>query len=133
MTMFQEPGSYMSTQRSFTPGWNDPPVLSSITKPACVNRKPAVVPIMHPLFDVSHTQRPSEEYHQKGDLAHQPYFRNPQAESTPSVCPLPPLQLAREALPLPTKRPLPEEHMHIQTVCDELRQRVYNTATNPSI
>ncbi|KAI5748666.1 hypothetical protein M8J76_001088 [Diaphorina citri] len=126
-----EPGSYMSTQRSFTPGWNDPPVLSSITKPVCVNRKPAVVPIMHPLFDVSHTQRPSEEYHQKGDLAHQPYFRNPQAESTPSVCPLPPLQLAREALPLPTKRPLPEEHMHIQTVCDELRQRVYNTATNP--
>uniref|UniRef100_A0A8D8QRK6 Protein transport protein Sec31A n=1 Tax=Cacopsylla melanoneura TaxID=428564 RepID=A0A8D8QRK6_9HEMI len=170
-------------QRTFTPGWNDPPTLSAASRPDCMTaihagaktflkRHPQpydpnsqartqpkpMAAITQPLFTPTNQfaqgppmasmgmlppQQPQStplapatslfnpSPYQGGDPAHQPYYRHPQSDPVQSQTSLPPLQQATEALPTPTKRPLPEEHMHIQTVCDELRTRVYNTASNP--
>lgn len=44
---------------------------------------------------------------------------------------LPPVQSARIAEPEKPKRPIPEEHVHLQTVLEEVKTQCYNNAKNP--
>lgn len=43
----------------------------------------------------------------------------------------PPIEQARVAEPEKPKAPIPEEHVHLKTVFDELRHQCYETAKNP--
>lgn len=43
----------------------------------------------------------------------------------------PPVQQARIAEPEKPKAPIPEQHVHLKTVLDELRHQCYETAKNP--
>ncbi|KAL1464133.1 hypothetical protein WDU94_003807 [Cyamophila willieti] len=104
-------------QRTFTPGWNDPPTLSGAPRQARTQPKPMAAPITMPLFTPidqfsqappmgSMSMLPPQQTqstplapapslftpstYQGGDPAHQPYYRHPHSDTVQSQTPFPP-------------------------------------------
>lgn len=48
-----------------------------------------------------------------------------------SVEPLQPVMPARVAEPEKPKAPIPEQHVHLKTILDELKNQCYENAKNP--
>lgn len=70
-------------------------------------------------------QPPPIQQQQYGQPQNIPSQFNPPAEN------IQPVQSARIAEPEKPKRPIPEEHIHLKTVLEEVREQCYNNAKNP--
>lgn len=127
------------------PGWNDPPVLKNFAKNQPKPEYPPQNPITHPLYGTAQPEPPAANYQNAavngvyGNMGQQqpyvPYNVPPHVQQQQQQQPPPPstgpVATAKAVEPPKPKGPIPEEHMYLQTVFDELRSRCYNTATNP--
>ncbi|XP_063973908.1 protein transport protein Sec31A isoform X1 [Diachasmimorpha longicaudata] len=146
-----EPSAYQSPPQPA--GWNDPPIAKSRTQPQA-NDFSVQNPILHPLRGAMPQQEynaPEENYHQD---PHNPYGQPQYNQSVLSPSnqfnpPMgyeqnnqhshqyqpqqhqPPVQAARVAEPEAPKAPIPEEHVHLKTILDELKARCHESAKNP--
>ncbi|XP_046610174.1 protein transport protein Sec31A [Neodiprion virginianus] len=125
-------------------GWNDPPNANTSRVQARADSFQPQTPILHPIFGstpqqepvpnpiaqesaYSNSHLPYGQQQQYGPPQHIPSQFNPPVES------LQPVQSARIAEPEKPKPPIPEEHVHLKTVLDEVRTQCYNNAKNPQI
>lgn len=125
------------------PGWNDPPVLTSSRNPPKTDLPPQA-PITHPLFGVNpqemqqpHMGTVNGGY---GDNTYSQYGYAPNVPPPPPAAPGPqqqqqpaPVAPAKIAEPPQPKPPLPEEHMYLQTVFEELRDKCAYSTKNPQL
>ncbi|XP_052127985.1 protein transport protein Sec31A [Frankliniella occidentalis] len=137
------------------PGWNDPPALKNAgrSKPPKTDVA-AVAPITHPLFGVvpQETAPPLNSMnggyadtmvgnagsygHPQQNVYQAPNVYQPQMMQAQMVNPheqTPPTpQFSRaKPEPPPPKAPIPEEHVVLQTVFDELRNKCFQASNNP--
>ncbi|XP_014475273.1 PREDICTED: protein transport protein Sec31A isoform X2 [Dinoponera quadriceps] len=118
-------------------GWNDPPIgKSSRVQPKTEFQTQN--PIMHPL----RSSQPEPNL-----LAQDNFYQDPHAsynlqygQNVPATAPfnkpmesLPPVMPARVAEPEKPKAPIPEQHVHLKTILDELKNQCYESAKNPQI
>ncbi|XP_065220292.1 protein transport protein Sec31A-like [Planococcus citri] len=119
------------------PGWNDPPSLT-FEKPV-PNQVGYVtpIPITHPLYgssipeeNIANNFPPTSNAPVKlpGGYATPNSYHNNMVAPQPGI---PPMQ-NMENIPKP-KPALPEHHIHLQTVFDELRNQCYNKTVNPQM
>ncbi|XP_011302454.1 protein transport protein Sec31A [Fopius arisanus] len=146
-----EPSAYQPTPQPA--GWNDPPI-AKFRNQQQANEFSAQNPILQPLRGAAPQQSynaPEENYHQD---PHNPYGQaqynqtilNPSNQFSPPMGfdqhnqssnthqqqqHHPPVQAAKAAEPEIPKAPIPEEHLHLKTVLDELRIHCYESAKNP--
>ncbi|XP_018057108.1 PREDICTED: protein transport protein Sec31A isoform X2 [Atta colombica] len=118
-------------------GWNDPPIAkSSRTQPKTDYQSQN--PIMHPLQTNQPEPSPlsQDNFYQEPPTVYNPQFRqgvsnpvplNKPVESLHSVMP------AQIAEPEKPKAPIPEQHIHLKTILDELKNQCYENAKNPQI
>lgn len=137
------------------PGWNDPPAVKNAgrSKPPKTDVA-AVAPITHPLFGVvpQETAPPLNSMnggyadtmvgnagsygHPQQNVYQAPNVYQPQMMQAQMVNPheqTPPTpQFSRaKPEPPPPKAPIPEEHVVLQTVFDELRNKCFQASNNP--
>ncbi|EZA50823.1 Protein transport protein Sec31A [Ooceraea biroi] len=118
-------------------GWNDPP----IGKSAKVQPKPEFQsqnPIMHPLRggQPEANPLPQDNFYQEPHVPYNPQYGQSMPSAAPlnkPVEPLQPVMPARVAEPEKPKAPIPEQHVHLKTIFDELRNQCYENAKNPQI
>ncbi|XP_054267907.1 protein transport protein Sec31A-like [Macrosteles quadrilineatus] len=129
-------------QTSAAPGWNDPPTLtaSKRAQPKEVHQPP---PITHPLFATAPQDVPLQgppppmqgmgmQPPSMDGVPQQQGYGYPPAPA-PVMAAQPPAPVAKVAEPPRPKPPLPEEHMYLQTVFEELRNRCTCAANNPQL
>ncbi|XP_033185033.2 COPII coat complex component secretory 31 [Bombus vancouverensis nearcticus] len=132
-------------------GWNDPPAA----KPSRIQSKQDYQPqnpILHPLRGTQPQPEPNVLQHDKFYPDTQASF-NPQqyhqnilnqsniSQNIPNMAaqyakpmePTPPVAIARTPEPEKPKAPIPEQHMHLKTVFDELKNQCFENAKNPQI
>ncbi|KAF7996981.1 hypothetical protein HCN44_005258 [Aphidius gifuensis] len=117
------------------PGWNDPPVAKSHRPQAHGTEYQAQSPIMYPTPTLPQQEfnQPEESYHQEYNS---PYGTNRMPMHSgydnmqQSVPPLPQVQQARIVEPEKPKAPIPDEHLHLKTVFDELKLQCHESAKN---
>ncbi|XP_044737857.1 protein transport protein Sec31A isoform X3 [Chrysoperla carnea] len=138
------------------PGWNDPPVLSKSNKQHSKNESAPPNPITHPLYasaapdqnngymnqqpsygaPYGNTGQTTNGYNQVPNIGSTappqfnttgsfPMQQMPLAQTPPVV------EAAKEVAPPKQKGPIPEEHIHLKTVLDELQVQCYQSANNP--
>ncbi|XP_066994333.2 protein transport protein Sec31A isoform X2 [Anabrus simplex] len=135
---------------STLPGWNDPPVIKNSARNQPKSDYTPQAPITHPLYGSIPQEAlpsnmppnmamnggfmdPSNPYNQVHQQSQQ--FQPQQQQQL--MQPLhqqqqqQPVAPAKVAEPPKPKGPVPEEHMYLQTVFDELRNRCLNAASNP--
>lgn len=122
-------------------GWNDPPVLKNSSRTQPKGDYLAQNPITHPLYGAT-PQEPAPPVMQNMGVnggyvdplvgaPYQPQQVYPQQQPQQQF--VPPVISAKVAEPSKPKGPIPEEHMYLQTVFEELRNRCACTATNPQL
>ncbi|XP_024873315.1 protein transport protein Sec31A isoform X1 [Temnothorax curvispinosus] len=94
-------------------------------------------PIMHPLQtnQPESSPLPQDNFYQEPPL-YNSQFRQGVSNTVPFNKPIEPLQPAmpaRVAEPEKPKAPIPEQHIHLKTILDELKNQCYETAKNPQI
>ncbi|XP_032675086.1 protein transport protein Sec31A isoform X2 [Odontomachus brunneus] len=119
-------------------GWNDPPIGKNPRVPPKTEFQPQN-PIVHPLR--SNQAEPNL-------LAKDNFYQDPHAPCNPQYgqsvpaappfnkpieSPLQPVMPARIVEPEKPKVPIPEQHMHLKTILDELRNQCYESAKSPQI
>ncbi|KAL0128272.1 hypothetical protein PUN28_003498 [Cardiocondyla obscurior] len=118
-------------------GWNDPPIGKSSRPQPKTDYQPQN-PIMYPLqIQQSEPNLSQENFYQE----HPPTVYNPQfMQGVPNTVPLnkpteplQPVALAKVAEPEKPKAPIPEQHIHLKTILDELKNQCYENAKNPQI
>ncbi|XP_075238434.1 COPII coat complex component secretory 31 isoform X2 [Lycorma delicatula] len=136
-------------------GWNDPPVISSPPRNQPKVEMPPQNPITHPLYgavtdtsqvntfqsqvaggsfngsygdpsSLQHQQQQQQQYQHVG-YNQPPKPMQQTIAPAASVAPV----LTKPSEPPRPKLPIPEEHVHLQTVFDELRNRCTCAANNP--
>lgn len=132
-------------------GWNDPPISSKTSSMQPKVQQPD--PISHPLRGAVPQQDPNmhqdgfyqnsqmpfnQQFNQNVQSPGAPYNKNiephqlmQQMQPTPPMQQMQPPQTARIAEPEKPKAPIPEEHIHLKTVLDELQAHCYENAKNP--
>ncbi|XP_049803426.1 protein transport protein Sec31A isoform X2 [Schistocerca nitens] len=103
-------------------------------------------PITHPLYGSAQPDPPAANFQNAavngvyGNMGQQqpyvpynapPHAQQQQQQQQQQPPAAGPVVTAKAVEPPKPKGPIPEEHMYLQTVFDELRNRCYNTATNP--
>ncbi|XP_008547029.1 protein transport protein Sec31A [Microplitis demolitor] len=143
------PQSQFKNEPAYQPGaqsagWNDPPIAKSSRAQAPVE-VPQQSPIVHPLFGAApqpdFNNPMQSEYHQGPPMSNynynQGYGQNMMNEGQyKQFEPMKPAQapeVAREVVPEKPKPPIPEEHVHLKTILDELKMQCYETAKNPAM
>ncbi|XP_076161144.1 COPII coat complex component secretory 31 [Ptiloglossa arizonensis] len=121
-------------------GWNDPPVAK--TRVPSKQEYQTQNPILHPLRGAipqpESTVQAQEMLYADTQAPYNPQQYN---QSVPNIGaqfakPLESLQPAtftRASEPEKPKAPIPEQHMHLKTVFDELKNQCYENAKNPQI
>ncbi|XP_076674172.1 COPII coat complex component secretory 31 isoform X3 [Andrena cerasifolii] len=123
-------------------GWNDPPIAkpsrAQQSKPDYQHQNP----ILHPLRGAAPQPEqhvlPQEKYYPdpQGPYNPQQYNQNIQSMGAQFAKPAEPLQPATLGVavePEKPKAPIPEQHIHLKTVFDELKNQCYENAKNPQI
>ncbi|XP_011874105.1 PREDICTED: protein transport protein Sec31A isoform X2 [Vollenhovia emeryi] len=118
-------------------GWNDPPIGKSSRGQSKTDYQ-LHNPIMHPLQTNQPEQSPlpQDNFYQESPALYNPQFRQGVPNTAPlnkPVEPLQPVMPARVAEPEKPKAPIPEQHMHLKTILDELKNQCYENAKNPQI
>ncbi|KAG8042554.1 hypothetical protein G9C98_005188 [Cotesia typhae] len=146
-----QPGSHSS-------GWNDPPIAKSVrAQPVMALYTKNEISAEHAGTrrwranknkHSKSTKTMQSEYHQGPSMSNynynQGYGQNMMNESQYKPFePLKPVQqqqqqqhapeVAREVVPEKPKAPIPEQHVHLKTILDELRIQCYDTAKNPAM
>ncbi|XP_067212068.1 protein transport protein Sec31A isoform X2 [Linepithema humile] len=121
-------------------GWNDPPIGKS-SKMQPKQEFQSKVPILHPLRGSQPEPAPLPQDNLYQPLeSHAPY-NSQYGQSMPSIAsPIkPPVEPLQPAMPAKVvehekpKAPIPEQHVHLKTVLDELKNQCYENAKNPQI
>ncbi|KAJ9593994.1 hypothetical protein L9F63_014589, partial [Diploptera punctata] len=131
------------------PGWNDPPVIKNSARNQPKTDYTPPNPITHPLFGTAPQEQapappPLQNMAMNGGyvdpLVGAPYQtqqtfpqqqqQQQQQQQTQQMAPVAPAKIAEPPKPKP---PIPEEHMYLQTVFEELRSRCTCAATNPQL
>ncbi|XP_046674352.1 protein transport protein Sec31A isoform X2 [Homalodisca vitripennis] len=125
------------------PGWNDPPALSGSARTQIKDvQQPPPPPITHPLFAVPSQEMPlqgvppiSVQQGVGGEGESHPGYNFPTHQVMPptQAAPPPAPPVAKAVEPPRPKPPLPEEHMYLQTVFDELCNKCICAANNPQL
>nr|XP_012145867.1 PREDICTED: protein transport protein Sec31A [Megachile rotundata]XP_012145877.1 PREDICTED: protein transport protein Sec31A [Megachile rotundata] len=124
-------------------GWNDPPAAKSRmqSKPDYQSQNP----ILHPLRGAMPQPEPNvmqqEKYYPDAQVPYNPqqYTQNIQnvqnvgAQFLKPMEPVQPAAVARAPEPEKPKPPIPEQHQHLKTVFDELKNQCFENAKNPQI
>lgn len=77
---------------------------------------------------------PQDNFYQESPALYNPQFRQGVSNTIPLNKPvesLQPAMPARVAEPEKPKAPIPEQHMHLKTILDELKNQCYENAKNP--
>ncbi|XP_031840951.2 COPII coat complex component secretory 31 isoform X1 [Nomia melanderi] len=99
-------------------------------------------PILHPLRGATPQSEPNvmsqEKFYPDVQAPYNPQqynqnIPNMNAQFAKPVEPLQPATIARAPEPEKPKAPIPEQHMHLKTVFDELKNQCYENAKNPQI
>ncbi|KAG5326482.1 SC31A protein, partial [Acromyrmex heyeri] len=95
-------------------------------------------PIMHPLQtnQPEPSPLPQDNFYQEPPTVYNPQFRQGVSNPVPLNKPVEPLQSvmpAQIAEPEKPKAPIPEQHIHLKTILDELKNQCYENAKNPQI
>ncbi|XP_012535073.2 protein transport protein Sec31A isoform X2 [Monomorium pharaonis] len=121
-------------------GWNDPPIAKSSRAQSKTDYQ-AQNPIMHPLQTNPSSvpepgPLPQDNVYQESPALYNPQFRQGVPNTVPLNKPIEPLQPvmpAKVAEPEKPKAPIPEQHVHLKTILDELKNQCYENAKNPQI
>ncbi|XP_011708304.1 PREDICTED: protein transport protein Sec31A isoform X1 [Wasmannia auropunctata] len=95
-------------------------------------------PIMHP-FQTNQPESnplPQDNFYPEPPAVYNPQFRQGVPNTVPLNKPIEPMQPAmpaRVAEPEKPKAPIPEQHLHLKTILDELKNQCYENAKNPQI
>ncbi|XP_048510063.1 protein transport protein Sec31A isoform X2 [Athalia rosae] len=133
-------------------GWNDPPNASTTRAQAKADSFQPQNPILHPIFGTTPQQEPVPNlmapesvysnthaqlpYGQQQQYGQQQVYGPPQnipSQFNPPQEAVQTVQTARIAEPEKPKALIPEEHVHLKTVLDEVKTQCYNNAKNPQI
>ncbi|XP_043253863.1 protein transport protein Sec31A [Colletes gigas] len=121
-------------------GWNDPPAAKTRIQPK--QEYQPQNPILHPLRGAVPQPEPNvlpqEKLYVDTQAPYNPqqYNQNISYMGTQFAKPVEPLQptvFARAAEPEKPKPPIPEQHIHLKTVFDELKDQCHENAKNPQI
>ncbi|XP_017789347.1 PREDICTED: protein transport protein Sec31A [Habropoda laboriosa] len=133
--------SVMYQQLPQLTGWNDPPAA----KPSRIQPKPDYQPqnpILHPLRGAmpqpEQNMLPEDKLYPTSQSPYNPQQYNP---NIPNMGPqyakpmelLQPAAIVRTPEPEKPKAPIPEQHVHLKTVFDELKSQCYKNTKNPHI
>ncbi|XP_011168617.1 protein transport protein Sec31A isoform X2 [Solenopsis invicta] len=121
-------------------GWNDPPIAKN-SRAQLKTDYQAQNPIMQPLPINQPTipepgPLPQDNFYQEPPAIYNPQFRQGVSNTIPLNKPvesLQPAMPARVAEPEKPKAPIPEQHVHLKTILDELKNQCYENAKNPQI
>ncbi|KAL6264790.1 hypothetical protein P5V15_004887 [Pogonomyrmex californicus] len=158
--MYQQLPSQLPSQfPTQSSGWNDPPIAKSSRAQPKTDYQ-SQNPIMHPLQTNQPESNPLPQdnfYQEQPPAPYNSQFRqnlpnvaplNKPVESLQSAMPTMPAMPAVPAMPamppmpaIPAKAvetekpkaPIPEQHMHLKTILDELKNQCYENAKNPQI
>ncbi|XP_043275091.1 protein transport protein Sec31A isoform X2 [Venturia canescens] len=124
-------------------GWNDPPI-GKASRAQAKTEFQSQNPIVHPLHGAMPQQEyntaPQDQYYRDPQMPYNPQQYNQTVPHSgmqfnkpyePQQQHQQPIEQARVAEPEKPKAPIPEEHVHLKTVFDELRHQCYETAKNP--
>lgn len=119
------------------PAWNDPPVLKNSPRTQPKADYVPQNPITHPLYGAA-PQEPAPPMMPNmavnggyvDPLVGAPYQPQQQQPQQQYISPVAPAKVAEAPKP---KGPIPEEHMYLKTVFEELRNRCACAATNPQL
>ncbi|XP_072742503.1 protein transport protein Sec31A [Anoplolepis gracilipes] len=146
----QPPGQMMQTHGngnvyqfpSQPSGWNDPPIAKS-SKPQPKVEYQQQNPILHPLRSSQPEPSPLPQDNFYQEQVHSPYnvqYGQGMSNTAPVNKPIEPLLQpampvapAKEVEPEKPKAPIPEQHIHLKTILDELKNQCYENAKNPQI
>ncbi|XP_015176477.1 PREDICTED: protein transport protein Sec31A isoform X2 [Polistes dominula] len=137
MSAYSNESSYNSMSQSS--GWNDPPMAKSSRAQAKYEFQS---PILHPLRNTIPQPEPNilpqDNYYNESQTPYNPqqYVHNIPSAGTQYNKPVDiaqPVTVAKAMEPEKAKPPIPEEHMHLKTVFDELKMRCFESAKNPQI
>ncbi|XP_047345278.1 protein transport protein Sec31A isoform X1 [Vespa velutina] len=122
-------------------GWNDPPIAKSSRAQAKLEFQPQS-PILHPLRNTipQHESNilPQDNYYNDSHVPYNPqqYVHNIQNVGTQFNKPVDIAQAIAVAKVIESEKPklpIPEEHVHLKTVLDELKMLCFDNAKNPQI
>ncbi|KAK2588050.1 hypothetical protein KPH14_004119 [Odynerus spinipes] len=139
MQTYNNESSYQSMPQPS--GWNDPPIAKSSRAQAKPEFQPQN-PILHPLRNAAPQPEPNvlpqDSYYNETNVPYNPqqYVHNIPNAGTQFNKPVDASQsivTAKAVEPEKPKPPIPEEHMHLKTVLDELKMRCFESAKNPQI
>ncbi|XP_011256844.1 protein transport protein Sec31A isoform X2 [Camponotus floridanus] len=128
----------LSSQAS---GWNDPPIAKSFKAQSKTEYQPQN-PILHPLRSNQPESNPSSQdnFYQESHSSFNVQYGQGTLNTAPVNKPIEPLlQSAMPAVPAKVaepekpKAPIPEQHVHLKTILDELKNQCYENAKNPQI
>ncbi|XP_017886160.1 protein transport protein Sec31A isoform X2 [Ceratina calcarata] len=136
----------MDRQNTYQPvpqpaGWNDPPAAKSRIQ-SKQDQYQQQNPILHPLREAVPQPEPNvlpqEKYYSEQQVPYNPqqYSQNIPNMASQFARPMEsfqPAEVARAAEPEKPKAPIPEQHMHLKTVFDELKNQCFESAKNPQI
>ncbi|XP_076291003.1 COPII coat complex component secretory 31 [Lasioglossum baleicum] len=121
-------------------GWNDPPVAKSRMqlKPEYEPQNPILHPMRTAVSQPEPNILPQEKFYPDVQAPYNPQqynqnVPNMNAQYARPVEPLQPATIAKALEPEKPKAPIPEQHVHLKTVFDELKNQCYENAKNPQI
>nr|XP_033322132.1 protein transport protein Sec31A [Megalopta genalis]XP_033322133.1 protein transport protein Sec31A [Megalopta genalis]XP_033322134.1 protein transport protein Sec31A [Megalopta genalis] len=121
-------------------GWNDPPAAKS--RMQLKQEYQPQNPILHPLRGATNQPEPDllpqEKFYPDVQAPYNPQqynqnVSNMNAQFARQVEPLQPAAVVKAPEPEKSKAPIPEQHVHLKTVFDELKNQCYENAKNPQI
>ncbi|XP_029659389.1 protein transport protein Sec31A isoform X1 [Formica exsecta] len=121
-------------------GWNDPPNVKSSKAQPKTEYQPQN-PILHPLrsSQPEPSPIPQDNFYQEHHSPYNVQYGQSMSNTAPVNKPVEPLLPAMPAVPAKlvepekSKAPIPEQHIHLKTILDELKNQCYENAKNPQI
>lgn len=122
-------------------GWNDPPIGKS-SKPQPRTEYQQQNPILHPLRSgqPEPSPLPQDNFYQEHHSPYNVQYGQGMPNTAPVNKPVEPLlqpampvASAKVVEPEKPKAPIPEQHIHLKTILDELKNQCYENAKNPQI
>lgn len=122
-------------------GWNDPPIAKSSrtqAKPDFQSQSPILHPLRNTAAQSEANVLPQDSYYNEVNTLYNPqqYIHNIPNVGTQFNKPVDTSQsiaAAKAVEPEKPKLPIPEEHIHLKTILDELKMRCFESAKNPQI
>ncbi|CAL1674596.1 unnamed protein product [Lasius platythorax] len=121
-------------------GWNDPPIAKS-SKAQSKTEYQQQNPILQPLRSSQPEPSPllQDNFYQEHHAPYNPQYGQGMSNTALINKPVEPLQPAMPVAPAKMvepekpKAPIPEQHIHLKTILDELKNQCYESAKNPQI